>query len=164
MGYDVRIQEKLFFAWDSALFIGGYQYGCSGDAAEAEELRRLIEVDDEPSEEDVAETVRTQSGETRFCYMLRLPRPFRTRFILPSVDEYARAMHAEDDVEITFGHLTKMNYLWLLGTLEKRRMPKGQSCLVLNAHTSRIILAANEPPMLIRISALPGEISPLPAA
>ncbi|MEO5927157.1 MAG: hypothetical protein ABIO72_00615 [Patescibacteria group bacterium] len=154
----VRIQEKPYFVWDSFLFQGGCEYAISAERDKAERILRLIEEDDTPAEDDVAEVARTQDGETRFCYALRLPRPltsFVQRHPISTLNELAHAMFGEDDVRVRFGTLNTVAYPMLLGHLVLHEEPKGESCFILKTSTGQIALAANRPLLLIRISSLP---------
>lgn len=167
MRNSIRLVEKPYFVWDSILFQGGYEFGCSVENDAADRFRRLVEEDDVPLREEEAESMRTQDGDARFCTIIRVPRPLTPlvrRFPIMTTEALADAMLREDDVQVTFGRLGAPAYLQLLGTLELHEEPKGESCYVLTTPTGRIVLCANRPPMLIRISALPGEHSPLPAA
>jgi hypothetical protein len=167
-------KDKKFLLWNSALLVGGYELGCSADEESAAYIRAFIEADEDLAEQDFDDPPQTTVAEdgacssVRLCYALRLPRSFDAylmRYPVFTVAHLANAMCEQPDVETTFGHISEMNYIQLLGLIMKLSPKRGESCITLNrSHEHTIQLSAGKPIMLFRISRPCSDSTPPQAA
>lgn len=167
-------KDKKFFLWNSVFLVGGYELGCSADEESAAHIRAFIEADEDLAEQDFDDPPQTTASEdgvrssVRLCYALRLPRSFDAymmRYPVFTVAHLASAMCEQPDVETTFGHISDMNYLQLLGVIMKLSPKRGESCITLNRrHAHTIQLSAGKPIMLFRVSRSRSEPVPPPEA
>ena len=137
-------------------------------------IRAFIEADEDLAEQDFDDPPQTSVSEdgvrssVRLCYALRLPRSFDAymmRYPVFTVAHLASAMCEQPDVETTFGHISDMNYLQLLGVIMKLSPKRGESCITLNRrHAHTIQLSAGKPIMLFRVSRPRSESVPPPEA